>query len=501
MRTKKRSRLRVRRGRARGAAGGQRHRDDRVHAVDDARPAPDDARREADPPAGERGGGAPAGRDDAGRVDGPQAELQQRRHRGAGRCACRRRPPRSRPRRTGSRWKQLGPYNIGGRVTDVVADRFTPNSAFAAVSGGGIWKTTDGGANWTSIWPDANTQTMGAVRAGAQTATLWAGTGEANPPGGGLTYFGDGVYKSTDNGAHWTNMGLAESAAIGRIAVDPTNSNRVFVAAAGHIARTAERARPVPHDRRRQDVGARARAAERDDRRDRRRHQPEEPADRLRVAVGPQAHQRHAHLRRRRLRPVPLQGRRRHVGAPGEHRRPAADLRPDADRPEVGREPRSHRRRDRAEQPEPHVRRLRLAVRARTRASTTPTTAATRCQRRLGRAYRRPAATSGGSAASGSTRTTRTTSSTPTSSLRTSTDGGTTWTRDQRPHADQHGMDWDPSTLDGNPATPRPRLPRQRRRHVPLREQRRQRLVGEGHQPAVEPGATTSRSPSRTRSA
>src|SRR4051794_26792005 len=77
----------------------------------------------------------------------------------------------------GLSWKQLGPYNIGGRVTDVVADRFTPDAAFAAVSGGGIWKTTDGGEHWTSTWPDANTQAMGAF-AQAPDGTLWAGTGE-----------------------------------------------------------------------------------------------------------------------------------------------------------------------------------------------------------------------------------------------------------------------------------------------------------------------------------
>ena len=120
-----------------------------------------------------------------------------------------------------SMWKQLGPFNIGGRVTDVVADRFKANSSFAAVAGGGIWKTEDGGENWTSIWPDENVQPMGAF-AQAPDGTLWAGTGEANPPGGGLTYFGDGVYKSTDNGATWTNMGLEGSSAIGRIAVDPS---------------------------------------------------------------------------------------------------------------------------------------------------------------------------------------------------------------------------------------------------------------------------------------
>src|SRR3954447_1864252 len=138
---------------------------------------------------------------------------------------------------TGTPWEQMGPYNIGGRVVDVAADRFTPNSAFAAVSGGGIWKTTDGGANWSYIWNNDLTQTMGSF-AQAPNGDLWAGTGEANPPGGGLTYFGDGIYKSTDNGGHWTKMGLADSAAIGRIAVDPTNSQRLFAAASGHIARS-----------------------------------------------------------------------------------------------------------------------------------------------------------------------------------------------------------------------------------------------------------------------
>ena len=113
---------------------------------------------------------------------------------------------------SGLNWKQLGPYNIGGRVTDVVADRFTPNTAFAAVSGGGIWKTSDGGNTWASIWPDQNVQTMGAV-AQASDGTLWAGTGEANPPGGGLTYFGNGVYKSIDGGKTWA----ASSTAFGSI--------------------------------------------------------------------------------------------------------------------------------------------------------------------------------------------------------------------------------------------------------------------------------------------
>jgi photosystem II stability/assembly factor-like uncharacterized protein len=73
---------------------------------------------------------------------------------------------------------------------------------------------------------------MGALEQGPD-GTLWAGTGEANPPGGGLTFFGDGVYSSTDGGRSWRNRGLGDSAAIGRIAVDPSNPRRIFVAASG----------------------------------------------------------------------------------------------------------------------------------------------------------------------------------------------------------------------------------------------------------------------------
>ena len=154
-------------------------------------------------------------------------------------AGCRRRPPQVAAAATGIAWKQLGPYNIGGRLTDVVADVDRRTPCIRAVAGGGIWKIDATAARTgPTIWPDANVQPMGAL-AQAQDGTLWAGTGEANPPGGGLTYFGDGIYKSTDNGATWTNMGLRDSEAIGRIAVDPTNSNRVFAAASGHIARSS----------------------------------------------------------------------------------------------------------------------------------------------------------------------------------------------------------------------------------------------------------------------
>jgi photosystem II stability/assembly factor-like uncharacterized protein len=135
-------------------------------------------------------------------------------------------------------WQLTGPTNVGGRVTDLVVDNQHADTIFVAASGGGVWKSTDAGMTYTPAWPTSTTQTIGAIAQGTD-GTLYAGTGEANPPGGGLTYFGDGMYKSTDSGVSWTHIGLLDSASIGRIAVDPTNSNVVYAAATGAVSRSA----------------------------------------------------------------------------------------------------------------------------------------------------------------------------------------------------------------------------------------------------------------------
>ena len=90
---------------------------------------------------------------------------------------------------------------------------------------------------YTPAWPADYPQAIGALARGSD-GTLWAGTGEANASGGGITYVGDGVYRSTDGGVTWTNVGLDNAGMIGRIAVDPTNPQRVLVAAAGSIYST-----------------------------------------------------------------------------------------------------------------------------------------------------------------------------------------------------------------------------------------------------------------------
>jgi len=140
--------------------------------------------------------------------------------------------------RTSGRWSLVGPTNIGGRVTDLVVDPRHADTLYAAASGGGVWRSTDAGATFHTAWPTDTTQTIGALAMGRD-GTLWAGTGEANPSGGGLTFFGDGVYRSTDGGRHWARWGLADSGAIGKIVVDPADPRRVFAAASGNLSGTA----------------------------------------------------------------------------------------------------------------------------------------------------------------------------------------------------------------------------------------------------------------------
>lgn len=135
-----------------------------------------------------------------------------------------------------TQWQLEGPRNIGGRVTDIAieVDPTLPNVLYVAAASGGVWKSEDFGATYTPAWPDHFPQAIGALEIGPD-GTLWAGTGEANPGGGSITFGGEGIFKSTDSGESWEFVGLPESGAIGRMAVDPTNPDRVLVAASGDL--------------------------------------------------------------------------------------------------------------------------------------------------------------------------------------------------------------------------------------------------------------------------
>lgn len=130
-------------------------------------------------------------------------------------------------------WTELGPSNIGGRIRDVAADPTTPNVVYIATGSGGLWKSTDGGATFATAWDHYLPQSMGAVAVDSE-GVVWAGTGEPDH-GGGSAYYGKGVYKSTDGGATWTNMGLEDGDTIGQIVIDPRDDDRVFVAVMGAL--------------------------------------------------------------------------------------------------------------------------------------------------------------------------------------------------------------------------------------------------------------------------
>ena len=136
-------------------------------------------------------------------------------------------------------WKALqyrlvGPFR-GGRVVAVSGVVGEPNTYYFGGVAGGVWKTTDGGLNWTPLTDKTKdmSPSIGALAVSESDPNMiYAGTGEACIRGNIVG--GNGVYKSEDAGKTWRSIGLADTHTIGRIIVDPRNPDRVFVAALGH---------------------------------------------------------------------------------------------------------------------------------------------------------------------------------------------------------------------------------------------------------------------------
>ncbi len=130
------------------------------------------------------------------------------------------------------RWRMIGPFR-GGRTVGAAGVPDKPNLFYIGVNNGGVWKTDDAGRTWTPIFDGQPTGSVGAIAvAPSNPEILYVGSGEGLQRPDLST--GDGVYKSTDGGKTWKNMGLRDGQQISAIIVDPKDPNRVYVAVLGH---------------------------------------------------------------------------------------------------------------------------------------------------------------------------------------------------------------------------------------------------------------------------
>src|SRR4051812_27942855 len=133
------------------------------------------------------------------------------------------------------RWRSVGPPR-GGRSIAVAGSAARVNEYYMGATGGGLWKTTDGGISWRAVTDgQMHSSSVGAVAvAPSNPDVVYIGTGEADIRGNIIQ--GDGAYKSTDAGKTWTHIGLSDTQVIAKIRVHPTNPDVVYVAAFGHHA-------------------------------------------------------------------------------------------------------------------------------------------------------------------------------------------------------------------------------------------------------------------------
>jgi photosystem II stability/assembly factor-like uncharacterized protein len=129
-------------------------------------------------------------------------------------------------------FRSIGPAWASGRISDFAVNPSNHSEIYAAIASGNIWKSTNNGTTWKPIFDKHGSYAIGCITMDPNNYNaLWVGTGENNHQR--ALGWGDGVYYTEDGGASWKNMGLKESRQIGMIAVDPRNSNVVYVAAEG----------------------------------------------------------------------------------------------------------------------------------------------------------------------------------------------------------------------------------------------------------------------------
>src|SRR6266550_2727649 len=146
----------------------------------------------------------------------------------------RQRDPMSSPTFNGLRFRSIGPAFTSGRVIGFAVD---PNNAakyFVASASGGVWRTANNGNTWTPVFDREGSYSIGCIALDPKNPlTVWVGTGENNSQRS--VSYGNGLYRSDDGGKTWRSIGLKTSEHIGRIAIDPKDSNIVYVAAQGPL--------------------------------------------------------------------------------------------------------------------------------------------------------------------------------------------------------------------------------------------------------------------------
>lgn len=131
-------------------------------------------------------------------------------------------------------WRELGPSTFGGRIVDIALHPEDSSHLLIASASGGLWRTRNSGTTWECIFENEGTISIGDIAWDAHDEdVIWVGTGEANNQRS--SYWGDGIYKTTDGGKSWQHMGLEHSQHIGRIVIHPNQSGVVYVAALGRL--------------------------------------------------------------------------------------------------------------------------------------------------------------------------------------------------------------------------------------------------------------------------
>jgi photosystem II stability/assembly factor-like uncharacterized protein len=134
----------------------------------------------------------------------------------------------------GLKFRSIGPAVTSGRVVDFAVNPHDRSHYYVAVASGGVWKTTNAGTTWIPVFDDQKSYSIGCITIDpSNPAVVWVGTGENNSQRS--VAYGDGVYRTEDGGKNWEQMGLAASEHIGKIMIDPRNTNVVYVAAQGPL--------------------------------------------------------------------------------------------------------------------------------------------------------------------------------------------------------------------------------------------------------------------------